>query len=273
MFLSVDIGGTNTKIAISKDGFKIDKKISYLTPKKYDDGIDLLQEKIEELTENNIPKKISVGTKGAIDYDEGRLINASTLINWSGHSLKKELELRLRTKVYLENDAALAGIAEASKRKKYKILAYITLSTGIGGARIINGKIDYHATPFEPGHMILDPNGRFWPGCGQKGCFESMGSGTAFEISYGVKAENCFDVKIWEDHAQTVSTGLVNVITMWTPDILVIGGSLIKAGDKFTKPLVKFTQKKLEIYKAPKIEFSKLGDENVLMGGILLQIP
>lgn len=270
MFLSLDIGGTNTRIAISKDGKKIYKKVSFLTPKKYDDGIDLIEEKIEELTNHHVPNSIAVGAASPIDYEKGSLIKVPALPSWSGHLLRKELELRLRTKVYLENDAALAGVAEASKRQKYKIVAYITLSTGIGGARIVDGRVDYHATPFEPGHMIIDPKGRFWPGCGQKGCFESLGSGTAFEITYGVKPENCGDSRIWEEHADTVSAGLVNVITMWTPDVLVIGGSLIKAGEKFTRPLVKFTQKKLEIYKAPKIEFSKLGDDNGLMGGIIL---
>ncbi len=269
MFLSIDIGGTSTRIALSKDGKKIEKEVKYDTPKKYDDGIDLLQENIEKLTRHK-PKAVSVAVASPIDYEKGTLIKPPNLPNYKGHAIRKELELRLRTKVFLENDGALGGLGEYSQRKKVKVLGYITLSTGVGGVRIVDGRIDYHALPFEPGHQILDPHGRFWPGCGQKGCFEALASGTAFEMTYGVKPEFCEDDRIWEEHAEITSQGLVNVITLWTPEVLVIGGGLTKAGSKFTKPLIKFTKEKLKIYSPPKIEISKMGDENVLLGGLIL---
>ena len=271
MFLSIDIGGSFTRIAISKDGKSIDKKVKYQTPKKYDDGIDMLIDQAEELTEGHIPKAISVAAASPIDYEKGTMLRPPNLPNYRGHSIRKELELRLRTKVYLENDGALGGLGESIKRKKSKILGFITLSTGLGGVRIVNGMIDYHALPNEPGHQILDPNGRFWPGCGQKGCFESLCSGTAFAITYGVKPEFCEDDRIWEEHAEITSQGLVNVITLWAPDTLVIGGSLVKAGPKFTKPLIEKTKEKITMYKAPKIEISKMGDDNVLLGGFQYQ--
>ena len=271
MFLSIDIGGSFTRIALSKDARKIEKKIRYQTPKKYDDGVDLLVEKVEELAGKHIPKAISVAAASPIDYEKGTLIRPPNLPNYKGHSLQKELEIRLHTKVYLENDGILGALGEASKRKKSQILAYVTISTGVGGGRIVDGEIDLHALPVEPGHQILDPNGRFWPGCGQKGCFESLCSGRAFEMTYGVKPEFCEDYRIWDEHAENCAQGLVNVIALWTPDVLVIGGSLIKAGPKFTKPLIENTKKLLQIYPAPKIEISKMGDDNVLLGGLIYQ--
>lgn len=271
MFLSIDIGGTNTRIATSKDGKTIFEKSKYPTPKKYDDGIDQLIQEIENLTNGKAPKAISIAVASPIDYEKGILVRPPNLPNYKGHSIRKELEIRLRTKVYIENDGAFGGLGESIKRKKSRVLGYVTLSTGLGGVRIVNGKIDYHALPNEPGHQILDPNGRFWPGCGQRGCFESLCSGTAFAITYGIKPEFCEDVRIWEEHAQLTSQGLVNIITLWTPDTLVIGGSLIKAGPKFTKPLIKFTQEKITMFKCPKIEFSKMGDDNVLLGGFIYQ--
>lgn len=269
MFLSIDIGGSFTRIAVSSEAKKIDQKIKYETPKKYDDGIDLIEERIEELIGQTKPKAIAIGAASPIDYEKGIMLHPPNLPNYKGHAIRKELELRLRTKVYLENDGALGGLGESIKRKKAKVLGYITLSTGIGGARIVNGRIDIQALPNEPGHQILDPKGRFWPGCGQKGCFESLGSGRAFEMTYGVKPEYCEDDRIWEEHAQNCSQGLINVITLWTPEVLVLGGSLVKAGSKFTKPLIDFTKKGLKIYEAPKIEISKMGDDNVLLGGLV----
>lgn len=271
MFLSIDIGGSFTRIATSKDGKVIDKKTKYRTPKKYDDGIDLLVDQVEEITGGRIPKVVCVGCASPIDYEKGILVRPPALPNYRGHSLRHELEIRLHTKVYLENDGALGGLGEFTKRQKSKILGFITLSTGVGGVRIVNGKIDYHIQAFEPGHQILDPKGRFWPGCGQKGCFESLCSGRAFEVTYGVKPEFCEDGRIWEEHAENCSQGLVNVITLWTPDTLVIGGSMVKAGPKFIKPLVEKTKEKITMFKPPKIEISKLGDDNVLLGGFLYQ--
>ncbi len=273
MYLSIDIGGTHLRFATSHDGKKIDQKEKFHTPKMYDDGIDLIEETIEWITEGKIPKHITIGAASPIDYVKGVIMKPPALPNWAEHSIRKELELRLKTKITLENDACLAALAEAHQlsQKKYPIVAYITLSTGVGGARVVNGRIDYHSTPFEPGHMILDPKGRFWPGCGQKGCFESMASGRAFEVTYGVKPELCEDFKIWEEHAQTVSQGLVNVITMWSPDILVLGGSLVKAGKKFIDPLMHFTINNLQIFPSPKIIISKMHDNNVLIGGFYLQ--
>lgn len=271
MFLSIDIGGSFTRIATSKDAKVIDKKIKYETPKKYDDGIDMLCDQIEEITEGKIPKAITVAAASPIDYEKGTMQKPPNLPGYKGHSIRKELEIRLKTKVYLENDGALGGLGEYTKRKNTKILGFITLSTGVGGVRVVNGEIDYHALPNEPGHQILDPNGRFWPGCGQKGCFEALCSGSAFAITYGVKPEFCEDSRIWEEHADVCSQGLVNVITLWTPEVLVIGGSLVKAGPKFTKPLIEKTKEKLQIFKAPKIEISKLADDNVLLGGFYYQ--
>jgi glucokinase len=273
MHLSIDIGGTHIRFATSRDGKKIDHKEKFHTPKMYDDGIDLIEETVERMTDGHVPANITLGAASPIDYVKGVIMKPPALPNWAGHSIRKELELRLKTKIQLENDACLAALAEARaiNPKKYPIVAYITLSTGVGGARVVNGRIDYHSTPFEPGHQILDPDGRFWPGCGQRGCFESMASGRAFEITYGVKPELCEDFKIWEEHAQTVSQGLVNVITLWSPDILILGGSLVKAGKKFIDPLMHFTINDLQIFPAPKIVISKMDDNNVLLGGFALQ--
>jgi predicted NBD/HSP70 family sugar kinase len=272
MFLTVDIGGTNTRIALSLDGKKILYKEKYPTPLNYDEGLNLLVEKIETISGNRIPKSIVVGIPGNADKIKGKITKTVNLSEWTGHSFGHELEHILKTHIILENDATLAALAESHYKpfRKYDVLAYITLSTGVGGARVVKQQVDYTAQNFEPGHQILEPNGRFWPSCGQRGCFESLASGKAFELTYGVKAENCEDIKIWEEHARIVSQGLVNVITLWTPDILVLGGSLTKAGNKFLDPLIHFTANDLKIYKPPKIVLSNLGDDNVLQGGMYL---
>ena len=131
MFLSIDIGGSYTRIALSKDGKSIDKKVKYETPKKYDDGIDLLVEQIEELTGGKIPKALTLAAASPIDYEKGVMTKAPNLPSYKGHSIRKELELRLRAKVYLENDAAIGALGEASKRPRSKILGFVNLEPAL----------------------------------------------------------------------------------------------------------------------------------------------
>src|SRR3989344_6786626 len=113
MFLSIDIGGTHIRFATSIDGKKISYKEKFHTPQKDDDGIDLIEETIERMTEGKIPKVIAVCAASPIDYEKGVMANPPNLPGWKGHLLRKELELRLKTKILLDNDATFAAVAEA----------------------------------------------------------------------------------------------------------------------------------------------------------------
>src|SRR5688572_26977137 len=115
MFLSIDIGGSFTRIALSKDGLSIEKKTKYETPKKYDDGIDLLVDQVEEITGGYIPKAIAVAAASPIDYEKGVMTRPPNIPSYKGHSIRHELEIRLHTKVYLENDGALGALGEYTK--------------------------------------------------------------------------------------------------------------------------------------------------------------
>ncbi|MBI2022051.1 ROK family protein [Candidatus Daviesbacteria bacterium] len=269
MFLAVDIGATNTRIGLSEDGHSIAKKEKFSTPADFSEGINLIVKSINDLAENNLPNKISVAVAGVVDSQQGVVLKAPNLIDYNNQPIVEVLENKLQTKVILGNDADFAALGEANlgAGRGYKIVAFITLSTGVGGARVVSGEIDETAIGFEPGHQIFDPNGRVW-GCGQRGCFESVASGKAFELNFGVKPENCHNPRIWEEHAKIVSQGLINVIVLWSPDILVLGGSLIKAGQKFLNPLIRHIDENLKIIPTPKIKVSELGDINVLLGGI-----
>ncbi len=79
----------------------------------YDDGIDLIEETVERMTDGHVPANITLGAASPIDYVKGVIMKPPALPNWAGHSIRKELELRLKTKIQLENDACLAALAEA----------------------------------------------------------------------------------------------------------------------------------------------------------------
>lgn len=273
MFLSVDIGGTFTRIATSKSGRLIDHKEKYPTPQDFEESIDKITRNIKLMVGDYLPRTISVGIPGTVDEENGQILTTPNLPDYCNKPIREILEKKIKSKFNINNDADLAALGEThlGAAVGYQIVGYLTLSTGIGGSRVVNGEIDSATIGFEPGHQIIVPNGDYWPGCGQRGCFESLASGSAFEKIYGVKPENCLDRYIWDSYAKVVGQGLTNLIVFWSPEIVVLGGSITSAGEKFLLPLIKYTEDNLRIFPTPKITISKLQDDNVLLGGMLLQ--
>lgn len=154
--------------------------------------------------------------------------------------------------------------------KDYEVVVYITLSTGVGGVRIVNKKIDPHQKHSEPGHMIIKEGGRIFQKCQQKGCFSAYSSGTAFKEMYQINPRDCNDQKIWADYAYYLSIGLINIISVWAPDIIILGGSITNKYEEFFKaPLDAFLRDQ-KLFSIPPIVVSAFGDESGLYGGFVL---
>ena len=261
MYASIDIGGTKTKIGISKDLNNFIDIQKFPTPKTFDE----LQSKIKSVLESNSSyEAISIGSAGFVNRKENR-IYFSPHAGFLNNRLAEEIVFGTKYKsLYLENDAALSALAEATHGigNNFTRVAYITISTGVGGSIIVNKKIPDTLFNFEPGHHILNyENNR---------TFESLCSGTAFRVNYGVSPEDHNDEEIWSEFGKNLGFGLHNIILLWRPDIIVIGGSLSKKSQLFLQK-TKDTLTSLEPFKSyPDIEISQLGDENGIIGGLEL---
>lgn len=111
--------------------------------------------------------------------------------------------------------------------KGYGIVVYITVSTGVGGVRIIDNYIDKRAYGFEPGHQIIDIDNTVCPEC-KSGELEDLVSGTAMTYRFGVKAYEIKDQNLWDEELpRLLAYGLHNTILHWSPDVVVLGGSMI----------------------------------------------
>ena len=272
MFIAIDIGGTSTRIGASWNGRNFFVTEKFKTPPTFKEGLRTILKRIKWLQGDRKLHRVALAVPGHIPTKtKNPLLHFSNLPGWGKNHLAKVLASALNTKIILINDADAAGLGEASRGagRGYDIVAYLTLSTGVGGARIHGGELDGSAHGFEPGHQILIPNGKKWT-CGQRGCFEAYGSGTAFYKTYGVRAEFCRDKKIWTKHAQIVGWGVVNTIIAWSPDIVVIGGGLSQAGPLLFQPLRAYVAAHLKIFKPPPIVPAKLGDSAGLYGGLKL---
>ena len=254
MYLVFDIGRTHTRIAVSGDGENLDKVEIIDTSTDFPQALSSFKQLTTQLSSG---QKITAAAVGV------RRLNHPTIPLWSGENLKESLEKLLNTTVYLENDAALAGLGEAiyGAGKGKKIVAFLTVSTGIGGARIVDGKIDQNIMGFEPGNQIISQD--------PIGYLEGLVSGNAIEKRFGKKGEFISDPKIWEEMAKLLAIGLNNTIVHWSPEIVVLGGSVMKS-----IPLEKVKinlNEVLKIYpQPPEIVKASLGDKAGLLGGLIL---
>ena len=249
-------------MAISTDGERIARKEIFDTPDDFDGGIEAITAAIKELAGSSRIEAVAGGLPGPLDKAKTMSINPPNLPAWKNMPFKAKLADKLGTdNIHLMNDAAAAGIGEAiyGAGKGYNIVAYLTISTGIGGARIINGNIDVNSLGFEPGHQIIDISSGL--------DLEETISGSAIEKRYGKKAEDIHDKAIWEEIEKTLAVGLNNTIVHWSPDIVVLGGSMTDSID--IVKLREYTAKYCRIFPSiPPIVKRALGDDTGLYGAM-----
>ena len=270
MYLVFDIGGTNMRLATSLDGKTLSFTKTVPTPKDFHEGIQTLKQVADELSGGEKIESVAGGLAGPLDKDRTMLVKSPHIGGWVGKNFKKELEKALNTLVSLENDADLTALGEANfgAGKNYKIVAYLTISTGVGGSRVVNKKLDENALGFEPGHQIIVPDGEPC-NCGGRGHLESYVSGSGLLKTYQKKGEEITDPKVWDEVAKYLAIGLNNVTVFWSPDIIVLGGAVMKSISLDT--VRTYLKGVLTIFpEAPEVQLAKLGDPAGLYGALAL---
>jgi predicted NBD/HSP70 family sugar kinase len=274
-YVLFDIGGTKTRIALSDDLETYGESMSFKTPKKFQAGMKEFEQAVAKILPDGVKVKgLAGGIRGRLSEDKSGIDNDAVLTDWRGQSVTGYLEGVYGCPAFLENDAAIAGLGEAvfGAGKGFEIVAYHTISTGVGGAKIENGEIDLATVGFEPGHQILDVD-RTVLGDEVVPTLENLVSGTAIEERYKVKAYEIpqSDV-LWKELAGYVAQGLRNTVMYWSPEAIVLGGSMV-IGD----PCIKIDDIRKETVAAldgfvdtPYIAEAKLGDETGLYGAMAI---
>ncbi len=263
-YVLFDIGGTNSRVGVSFDGQTITGTEVFKTPKDFDAGVEAIDNAAKKLLLGTAAGLVAGGVAGPLTFDKSATVNAPHLPGWSGRPLKLELSTRFGCEVHLENDTAMAGLGEAAfgSGKEHKIVAYMTISTGVNGVRIIDRKLETNSLGFEIGHQIIDLDGTM-----RHADLESLISGSALERRYGDSAENITNPAVWEEEARVTAFGINNIIVFWAPDMVILGGSLMK---KMSIERVKMHVKNiLKLYpQLPIIVKSELGDLGGLWGAL-----
>lgn len=260
MYLLFEAGGTKTRIGFSQDGKNLHS--SQIIPTAQDLGqfLSNLKDTAIALSGGLRIKSVAGGVAGVLDPKKEVLISAPHIKGWVGKPLREILQNAFRVSTFLENDTSLGGLGEAvfGAGIGRNIVAYLTVGTGIGGARIVGGKIDAKAFSFEPGHQIVNEDGLE---------FEELISGTALEKEHGQPSEHITDPNVWDEAAKKLSLGLTNTIVHWSPHIVVLGGALMQ---KIPLERIKtYIRQYLKIFPTPsEIVRSKLGELSGLYGAL-----
>lgn len=218
------------RVGVSSDGETIKEVKIVPTPQDFEQGIQAFKQVADDLSGGEKIAGVAGGIAGPLDKDKTCLAKSPHIPGWINKPLRIELERVFGCRVILENDTAVGGIGEAVKGAGAgkTVVAYIALGTGVGGKRIVDGKISSDSFNFEPGHQIIVPDGNLC-NCGGKGHMEAYVSGSYFEKMYGQKGEYITDPKIWDEISKYLAISLVNTTVHWTPDIIVLGGGVSKS--------------------------------------------
>lgn len=272
-YIGIDLGGTNVRALLVDENGESYSEVRESTEKEQ--GPDYVVTKIIRMIRtlnydacdgfSNV-EGIGIGVPGPVDTVNGVMIMASNLPGFEGYPIVEKLKNEFNKPVFLDNDANVAGLAEAllGAGKGYPTVYFITVSTGIGGAFIVDGKLISggrgHAG--EIGNIIVKPGG-YKQGALNPGAAEGECSGTAITrkgqalIGDSIKhAGNVFDLaakgnkdaKMIADEAiDELSTLLADIAHTVDPHCFVLGGGVMKSRDYFWDDLNKQFNSKIHV--------------------------
>lgn len=269
MYIAFDIGGTKTRVAVSHDCISFNEPEVFATEKKFENGVANIIKVIKAKTGNKKIFALGGGVAGPLNKEKTELVNSPNLRNWKHKPLVQTLSIALDAPVYLENDTAIVGLGEAvaGAGKNYPIVAYVTISTGVNGARIVDKRIDRSSFGFEIGHHII--NGAAMTRSARGGTVEDIISGSAIEKKYHIKPWEVDDPKIWNEIGLWTARAMVNTAVFWSPDAIVLGGSMMKTKGISLSTVKKYYDALLNIFpEKPLLLKAELGDIGGLHGGL-----
>jgi len=293
---AVDIGGT--KIAtglVDGDGRVLTRaQVPTNAEAGYSKAIEAIRQMLRnaELTTGQKITGIGIGSTGPIYPLTGEIGDVNFFPNWRGENPVKDLEKIFAVQVAIENDADAAALGEAgwgAGRDKSRLI-YVTVGTGIGVGLIFDGKV-YRGVDYshpEIGHHQIDPSGPICY-CGFTGCWESLATGPAMEGWMAAYAPDnyphgknltakqiCELARAGDEQAKCcvarearyLGAGLANLITLYVPDVIVLGGSVMNSADLFLETVRKIIATSCHFvpWERTELAMASLGENANLIG-------
>jgi glucokinase len=271
--LAIDIGGTKFSLALF-DGNAMVQRTSHATDAE--GGREWMMRRIELLAGEWQFERCGIGFGGPVDFYDQRVALSTHVDGWRDFYLPRYLTERLGVPAIMDNDANVGGLGEGAHGAGvgHSPLFYVTLSTGIGGGILLDGKVVRGADSWagELGHINIVPDGPECL-CGSRGCLERMCCGLWLARDYGRPAEDLLgDPEFVGRYVVFLARGLKAVIMLLNPSRIVIGGGISKAGDALFGPLRAELGRQMPPWSQARVDVvpAALGDDSVLYGALEL---
>lgn len=286
--VGIDIGGTQLRVAIFDEGhniidsFKTDNDKKMTAEQNMDKLINFILSKSYQY------KGIGVGSPGPLNIRLGKVLNPPNLTGWDDFELVKYMEQRTNIKTVLNNDANVAGLAEAllGAGKGYESVVFMGISTGVGGAYVYQGKLvnGANSNAAEFWNMIINED-TYHHKNANAGSLNEQASGCGLQRIAGerygreVQPKELFEmyyskdetaVEILETAAENLAKGIANITCTIDPDIIIVGGSVAIHNLGFVGMMAEKAKKYMLSPQFLKIEMAKFGDDAGLYGAALL---
>lgn len=311
--VGIDVGVNRTRIGLfDKHVEKCVSSHHFLTDTEVSASelMDMLAQQVKDLVGKAGVSMTDVRGVGAafpsyIDYEEGKTIETSNMLSLNDQPVRDMLKERLRCPVYVDNDGNVAALAEhqLGAGRGHDNMIYATLSAGIGGGLVINGKLyrGMHGMAGEIGHMLISDSTGFPCGCGMTGCVQSISSGLhmaryAMERIKEGEESRILDYAGTIDSIDTVAVGralrvndplAIEVVNrgaeylgrmfhslnqIFDINVFVYGGGVTNLGPKFIDRMIEVYRRYTHLDNKYPAKFlpAELGDQVGLIGAALL---
>lgn len=311
-YLGIDLGGTNIAVGVVDENFNIVGRATRKTavPRSADSIADDMAGACFDAVKNagleiSDISACGIGSPGAVDVEIGE-VAVSENLGFKHTPLVKMLNERVGKEFYIENDANAAAYGEflAGAGKGTKNFIAITLGTGIGGGIIADGKI-FTGGNFggaELGHIVICTGGNYCT-CGRHGCFEAYASATALIKKTKEEMQNHKESIMWslcdgdinkangktpfdaaekgdavakqiiKDYQTYLAAGVTNIINIFQPEVLCIGGGVSAQKENLIKPvrdIVYAENYTRNVLPNPQITVAQLGNDAGIIGAAML---
>lgn len=292
---AIDIGGTKIALGLVDDtGRLLAKRVMGTSAETgLMNGLSRIEGHLRELSRQcGVDMEgIGIACTGPVDPETGELAPNAFLPGWEGRGLVQGLADCFHLPLAMENDADAAALAEGrwGQGKGHHCFLYLTVSTGIGGGLLIDGRLFRGAGGAHPeiGHHAIDPSGPLCESCGAHGCWEVLCAGPAIARRYQILRGGAMEqaanarqvcdlarqhdplaVRVVNETARYLGMGIANLITLFTPDYISLGGGVMTSWDLF-EPEVRETVRRscgLVPYQRTLIQPASLGSDTNLLG-------
>jgi glucokinase len=278
IFVGLDIGGTKIMAAAANDEGSVLRRVRTATSTSLETDLTNINRMIGEVVGEEKILSMGAAIGGPLDWEQG-IVSPLHQPAWRNVKLKAIMEERWNCPFYVDVDTNVAAVGEyhwgslSSER-----FLYLTLSTGMGGGFLIDGKVyrgQGGAHP-EVGHQSI-PFRCSNPAavqceCGAPDCLEALVSGNGIRRIYGKPAES-LNMEEWDEVAYNLGQGLRNIAALYTPDVVRIGGGVaLGGGERFIGKAQKGMEQHLKLVPAPHVELSHLGYDTALLGAIAMAL-